>query len=53
MSDAVFQRTPAVSRIQTAKRAGRLPSGYGLVIAAVASIGLWVGIFWIAGLMLG
>jgi hypothetical protein len=53
MSDAIFQRNSALGRIRTSKRAGRLPPGYGLMIAAVASIGLWGGIFWIAARMLG
>ena len=53
MSDAIFQRNPAVSRIRTSKRAGRLPRGYGLAIGATASVGLWGGIFWIATRLLG
>lgn len=53
MSDAVFQRSPAVGRIGTAKRAARLAPGYGLVIGALASLTLWGGIFWIAARMLG
>ena len=53
MSDAIFQRSPAASRIRTSKRAGRLPPGYGLAIGAAASLGLWGGIFWIAARLLG
>ena len=53
MSDAIFQRNPAVSRIRTSKPARRLPSGYGLAIGATASIGLWGGIFWIVARLLG
>jgi hypothetical protein len=53
MSDAIFQRNPAVGRIRTSKRAGPLPRGYGLAIGAAASVGLWGGIFWIAARLLG
>ncbi|MBU1377954.1 MAG: hypothetical protein KKE02_04740 [Alphaproteobacteria bacterium] len=53
MSDAVFQRNPAVRRIGSSKRAGRLPVSYGLAIAAAASLSLWGGIFWIAARLLG
>jgi hypothetical protein len=53
MSDAIFQRAPAVSRIGTVRRAGRLPTGYGLAIGAVVSLGLWGGIFWIVARLLG
>ena len=53
MSDAVFQHSPAVSRIATSKRLARLPPGYGLAIGAVASISLWGGVFWLAARVLG
>lgn len=53
MSDAVFQRNPAVGRIGTSKRGGRLPPGHGLALGAAASLGLWGGIFWIAARLLG
>ena len=52
MSDAIFQRNPAVGRVRTSKRAGPLPPGYGLVIGAAVSVGLWGGIFWIVGRLL-
>lgn len=48
MSDAVFQRSPAVGRLGTIKRAARPPPGYGLAFGAAASVGLWAGLFWIA-----
>jgi len=53
MSDAVFQRNPAVSRTGKSRRSARWAPGYGLTIAAAASIGLWGGIFWITARLLG
>lgn len=53
MSDAVFQRSVPIGRSAPAKSAARWPRGFGLLIAAAISIGLWIGIFWIVARALG
>ncbi|MBX3482132.1 hypothetical protein [Phenylobacterium sp.] len=41
----------AAPRIETETRP--LPRGYGLLLGATASVGLWAGIFWIAAAVFG
>ncbi len=54
MSDAVFQRSVPIGRQLTARTTARWPRGFGLLIgAAVVSIALWIGIFWIIASALG
>lgn len=44
MGDALFQRLQGVRRRSARRR--RLPLGYGLLIGAAISIGLWGLIVW-------
>lgn len=45
MSDATFQRSLDVSAPPAAKRP--LPIGYGLLLGALFSLGLWGGLIWL------
>ena len=44
MSDALYLTARTLETAQTAPR--RLPTGYGLMIGASASLGLWAGVIW-------
>ena len=50
MSDASVQR--GLARRPAAAERRPLPLGFGLLIGAVVSLGLWAAIFWLAGLAL-
>lgn len=51
MSEALLQRRRH-PRAQAAEPRS-IPMGYGLVLGAAVSIGLWVGIFWLVRQALG
>ena len=44
MSDAIFQRSLTARPVAPRP----LPIGYGLLIAAALSLGLWTGLAWLA-----
>jgi len=51
MSDALFHAPYAVEAAPARRRA--LPKGYGLLIGAAVSMGLWAGVIWAVALALG
>lgn len=51
MSDASFQRSRSLDIARPSSPARPLPIGYGLVLGAGASIGLWAAAIW-AGIRL-
>ena len=51
MSDALVHAPYAAPAAATRRRA--LPMGYGLLVAAAVSLGLWAGVIWGAALALG
>ena len=52
MSDALVQRPRATARpVAAAPRS--IPIGYGLVLGATASLGLWAGIGWLVAQLFG
>ena len=55
MGGATYQRGQGFEAVTPRSRTegGPLPRGYGLSIAAATSLGLWVGIFWLAAQVLG
>jgi hypothetical protein len=53
MSHAVFHRDQAVRQATAPARARRLPRGYGLLAAAIISLGLWAAIFWLGAQLIG
>jgi energy-converting hydrogenase Eha subunit F len=53
MSHAVFHRSEALRPTAASAKPRRLPRGYGLVLAAVVSLGLWAAIFWLAAQLIG
>ena len=54
MGGAVFQRSRAFEAAPKPRAESRpLPRGYGLLIGATASLGLWTGIFWLAAKAFG
>jgi len=50
MSDATVQRSRKVAE---AAKPRPIPIGYGLVLGATVSLGLWGGIFWLVRQALG
>lgn len=46
MSEASFQRSVNLDRRYRADRARPLPRGYGLLVGAVLSLGLWGAVIW-------
>ena len=46
MSEAFFQRSVNLGRRYRAYRARSLPRGYGLLVGAVLSLGLWGAVIW-------
>jgi hypothetical protein len=46
MSDASFQRSGILQGQAQAREPRPWPIGYGLLIGAVISVGLWAAIFW-------
>ena len=53
MVHAVYPRTQSLRPPVVRATPRRLPRGYGLVAGAVISLGLWVGIFWLAAQLIG
>ena len=47
MSDATVQRSRSVRADKVAVERRPIPIGYGLVLGATVSLGLWGGIFWL------
>ena len=48
MSDALVPRARRIAR-PAAIPSRPIPRGYGLLIGAAVSLGLWIGIFWLLG----
>lgn len=53
MSDASFQRSRAFPITRARKPARPLPAGYGLLIGAMASLGLWAALVWAVTSLIG
>jgi len=57
MSDAFVPRVRRIAQPAIAQPAiaepRPLPRGFGLLIGAAVSAGLWIGIFWLIGLAVG
>jgi hypothetical protein len=52
MSDAFVPRTRRIAPTAAAE-SRPLPRGFGLLIGAAVSLGLWIGIFWLLGRVFG
>lgn len=46
MSEAFFQRSVSLGRSARADPARPWPRGYGLLVGAMASLGLWGAVIW-------
>lgn len=52
MSDATLQRYQKASS-RVARSRGKVPPGYGLLLAVAVSLGLWAALIWLALKLLG
>ena len=53
MVHAVYPGTQTLRPPIVRPKPRRLPRGYGLVLGAIVSLGLWAGIFWLAAHLIG